>query len=36
MVLSAGLGYVMLSFNGYMGQVWYHNWHGIIQELEII
>jgi hypothetical protein len=36
MVLSAGEGYGMLSVNGYTGQVWYHNWHGVfIQEIEI-
>jgi hypothetical protein len=36
MVLSSGEGYGMLSVNGYTGQVWYHNWHGIfIQELEV-
>lgn len=35
-VLSAGNTYGMLSVNGYTGQVWYHNWHGIfIQEIEL-
>lgn len=24
----------MLSVNGYTGQVWYHNWHGIFIEME--
>lgn len=27
-VLSGGNPYVMLSVNGYTGQVWYHTWHG--------
>ncbi len=35
-VLSAGTPYGMLSVNGYMGQVWYHTWHGtFIQELAL-
>ena len=36
MVELSGTGYGMLSVNGYTGQVWYHNWHGIfIQEVEL-
>jgi len=28
--------YAMLSVNSYMGQVWYHTWHGtFVQEIEL-
>lgn len=36
MVMLDGKPYGMLSVNGYTGQSWYHNWHGIfVQELEL-
>jgi hypothetical protein len=35
-VFQAGNTFGMLSVNGYMGQVWYHTWHGaFIQAVEV-
>jgi len=31
-----GAVYSMLSVNGFIGQVWYHEWHGqFIREVEV-
>jgi hypothetical protein len=35
-ILNGSTTYGMLSVNGYTGQVWFHNWHGVfIQELSL-